>query len=269
MFEQEDRSARSTGEAAIAAPEVVWLSVSSSLHQLDRPLLQCLSETVNAVSWQFQIDPDEPACFETAISLLHNYLLKLDRPIHAIGHGIGGALGLVYSRLYPRQLRSLSLLSVAPHPAADWQAHYYTRLQLLPCSPTFVLAQMVRELFGSQSRSVTQVLLKLLRRDLDESLSPHSLLELGHIAPGGCDVPLFVAGSRDNTVVPSDVLQRWPRWFKAGDRLWECPKGRHFFHRFYPHLLEAELLDFWQSLSDSDRLGAQQRQFVLRPTAEL
>lgn len=230
-------------------PLVVWVSVSPSLYKLDRPVVAQLHQSLPVVVWRYEQEPDEGNSFARALMILDDYLRSLTRPVHLIGHSMSGVLGLLYARICPERLHSLSLLSVGELPTVDWQAQYYTRLQMMPCGREFVLAQMVRELFGHQQRSIFSVLRQLLQQDLDCALSPHSLWKVDSLKPGGVEVPLFVAGGRDDTVVPARALKGWMKWFKHGDRLWECPKGRHFFHRFYPHLLEDELLQFWQELS--------------------
>ena len=230
-------------------PVVVWVNVSPSLFALDRPMLALLHQSIPVIAWRYQQEQDEGNSFARALMLLDEYISSLARPVHLVGHSMSGVLGLLYARIRPDRLRSLSLLSVGELPTVDWQAQYYTRLQLMPCGREFVLAQMVRELFGRQNRSIASVLKRLLQQDLDSALSPHSLWKVDSLNPGGVAVPLFVGGGRDDTVVPTNALKGWKRWFKQGDRLWECPRGRHFFHRFYPHLLEDELLSFWQELS--------------------
>ena len=241
-------------------PEVVWLSLSEGLGRLDRPMLMTLREEMAVVRWQYHIDRDESSCFDTALQLVHQYFQSLSRPMHVIGHGMAGALGLVYARWHPQWVKSLTLLSVPPSPANDWQAHYFIRRQHLPCGQGFVISQMVREVFGQQTIGTATALERLMRRDLEDSLSPHSLWGLGEIAAGGAPVPLFVAGSEDDSLLPPEVLERWRQSLKTGDRLWVCPQGRHFFHRFCPDLLMVELMRFWDTLQrepQMDVAGAQ------------
>jgi pimeloyl-ACP methyl ester carboxylesterase len=234
-------------------PQILWLNVSPSLKGFDRPLLRYLANSTSIAYWEYCQTVDEPSSLDTAIALLHDYCLPVSQPLHLVGHGMAGTVGLLYARRYPERVKSLSLLAVAASPAIDWQAHYYTRRQLLPCSREFVLSQMVRELFGQQPAAVRRQLQIVLERDLAQSPSPHSLWKVDNVvAPAPCPVPLLVCGSRDDTVVDPTALRKWLSWFKAGDRLWECPGGRHFFHRFYPHLVESELLDFWDTVDGSE-----------------
>ncbi|WP_017325432.1 alpha/beta fold hydrolase [Synechococcus sp. PCC 7336] len=227
-------------------PDVLWLNVSPRFIALSYPLLRCLDESRHAIAcWEYAQGQDEPNSLEAAVDALHQYLQTLPGPVHAIGHSTAGLIGLLYARRHPQYVKSLTLLSVGVQPALDWQAHYYTRLNVLPCSRRFVLGQMVRELFGRQQGNACRMLETILQDDLDYSPSPHSMWKVAAVEEGGCNMPLFVAGSQDDTVVTPDSIRRWESWFKPGDRLWECPGGRYFFHRFYPELLRDQLLRFW------------------------
>lgn len=240
----------------INPPDVLWLNVSPRLKALSYPLLKCLDRHHNIACWEYTQGQDEPNSIDIAVDSLHDYLQTLQRPIHIVGHGIAGLVGLLYSRLHPDNVKSLSLLSVGGQPAIDWQAHYYARLNLLPCSRSFVLSQMVRELFGRQQKSACKLLESLLQSDLDTSPSPHSMWSIARIPSEGCPVPMFVAGSSDDTVVTIEGIREWEAWFKPGDRLWECPGGRYFFHRFYPNVLTQELTDFWGGLEEGTHRSA-------------
>jgi pimeloyl-ACP methyl ester carboxylesterase len=189
---------------------------------------------------------------EIALVLLHDYLKHRDCPIHLLGHSTSGLLGLLYARRHPERVRSLTLLSVGVHPAVDWQAHYYAQLQLLPCSRQTLLTQVVYNLFGRQSRLKTQELVRMLKRDLSSSLSPHTLYRRVSFFPGGVSVPLMVCGSQDDVVVDPNLLQGWQPWLKSGDRLWQYPDGRYFFHYFHPQQVSQQIVDFWSSLDSSN-----------------
>jgi pimeloyl-ACP methyl ester carboxylesterase len=190
---------------------------------------------------------DEPLSFEIALTLLHDYLKHHDRPIHLLGHSTSGLLGLLYARRYPERVRSLTLLSVGAQPAVDWQAHYYTQFELLPCSREILLTQTVYNLFGYQSRPITRELLQVLDRDLKSSLSPHTLYRRVSCFPGGVSVPLMVCGSQDDIVIDPNLLKGWQPWLKQGDRLWQCSEGRYFFHYFQHQEVGENIIDFWHS----------------------
>ena len=191
----------------------------------------------------------KPCCLDTAITLLHDYLKQCDRPIHLLGHGVSGLIGLLYARQYPQRVKSLTLLSVGAYPAVNWQAHYYVLRQLISCSREIILSQMVRLLFGDQSRTMTQRLLYLLEQDLDNGFSIHSLAHRTCLPPGGVDVPLLICSSATDLIIAPHSHDQWVHSFKPTDRFWECPEGSHFFHYFYPQQVSRAILEFWFELS--------------------
>lgn len=231
------------------SPQVLWLNTSSSLKRFDQPLLRCLSQSITTSQWEYQQTQDEPCCFETALTLLHDYLQCCDCPIHLAGHGTGGLLGLLYARQHPESIQSLSLLSVGVHPAVDWQAHYYVHRQLLSCSRDTILTQMVTHLFGQQKQFAVSKLRRLLKQDLDHSLSPHTLFRRVSIPTGNVAVPLMVCGGGDDIVIDPNHLYGWRDHFKPSDRLWVCPEGSYFFQCFQPEMVGQQLLEFWTSMS--------------------
>jgi pimeloyl-ACP methyl ester carboxylesterase len=233
-----------------ARPDVLWINTNPSFQRFDRFLIRYLSHHVAIAVWEYLQNPDEPSSLDVASVLLHDYLKSCQQPLHLIGHGTGGLLGLLYTRQHPERVKSLTLLSVGVKPAIDWQAHYYSMRQLLPCDRAIVLAKMVQNMFGFQEKYSTQALVQLLEKDLDASPSPHSLYQQVAIPSGGVSVPLMVCGSKDDLIVDPNALRGWKVWMKEGDRIWECPNGHHFFHFYQPQLVGKQILKFWQSLSD-------------------
>jgi pimeloyl-ACP methyl ester carboxylesterase len=229
-------------------PEVLWLNGSPSLQCFDRPLLSQLAMQAKVTQWQYCQGLDEGSSLQNAVQLLHDYLEQTDRrPIHLMGHGIGGVIGLLYARCHPENVRSLTLLSVAEQPAMTWQTHYYVQRHLMSCSRHLVLAFMVRSLFGSQPPYDVKNLVRALDRDLAEAPCLHSLFSIVDLPKGGISAPLMVCGSQTDSVVHSPALLEWRNWMQPTDRLWECPAGRHFFHYFHPKQVAEHVLRFWQS----------------------
>lgn len=226
-------------------PDALWISVSPSFQRLDRRLLNDLSHQIAIAQWAYYQTPDEPSSLEVGLTLLHDYLKGHDRPLHLLGHGTSGLLALLYARRYPERVRSLTLLAVGPHAAVNWQSHYYTQLQQLPCSREAILTQTVYSLIGRHSRMQLRRWINRLEYDLTHAPSPHSLLHHANVDPAGVSVPLLVCGGRDDKVVAPPDLQAWQPFLKPGDRLWQCPGGRHFFHAFYPQQVGQEILAFW------------------------
>jgi pimeloyl-ACP methyl ester carboxylesterase len=108
------------------SPNVIWLNTSPSLRWVDQPLLRHLVRCRPILRWEYTQSQDEASSLDTAVDLLHKYVLS--RPaetedttrVHLAGHGISGVVGLLYARRFPKYVRSLTLLSVAAQPAATW-----------------------------------------------------------------------------------------------------------------------------------------------------
>lgn len=232
-------------------PQVLWLNTNPFFQRFEKPLTNYLAKQISIAEWQYFQSQDEPCSLEVALVLLHDYLKSSSKPIHLIGHGTSGLIGLLYARKHPERVKSLTLLGVGVNPAVDWQIHYYALREILPCSRDIVLLQMVHNLFGCQSRERAKNIVKLLEKDLDSSPSPHSLYKRISIPPSGVSMPLLVCGSQDDVIVDRNILQGWQKYFKPSDRLWEIPEGRHFFHYFFPQQVGDEIIDFWQSLTES------------------
>jgi pimeloyl-ACP methyl ester carboxylesterase len=228
-------------------PEVLWLNGSPSLQCFDRPLLSALAAQAKVTQWQYCQGPDEASSLQNAVALLHEHLQHTDYPIHLMGHGMGGVMGLMYARYSPENVRSLTLLGVAEQPAMTWQTHYYVQRHLMPCSRHQVLAFMVRSLFGPEVPHDVKNLVCALDRDLAEAPCFHSLFRVVDLPKGGILAPLMVCGSQTDPVVHPPALLEWRNWMKPTDRLWECPTGRHFFHYFQPQQVAEEVLKFWRS----------------------
>ncbi|MGD1942181.1 MAG: alpha/beta fold hydrolase [Leptolyngbyaceae cyanobacterium] len=230
----------------IHAPETLWLGVNPSLRHFDQRLCRLLSRQVDLQYWSYQQTQDEPCYLQTALDLLDDYLQPQPQPLHLIGHGLSGALGLLYARLQPARVKSLTLLSVGSNPAVGWDAHYYALRNRLPCDRQMILMQMANLLFGCRNPSQMAALAKLLEQILDRELTPHSLAAHHRFSPGGVDVPLLVCNGAHDVIVDPNAHSRWQPWLHPGDRLWTCPEGRHFFHYTHAPKTSPIILDFWQ-----------------------
>ena len=200
----------------------------------------------------YQQSVDKPCCIETALAALRNHIQQQARPVHLLGHGLSGALGLLYARLFPQHIRSLTLLSVGTNPAVGWHAHYYALRKFLPCSREMILVQMANMLLGYPEVAKATSLATLLERVLDTELAPHSLANHSGFSPGGIEPPLLVCHGDHDAIVDPNACRQWQQWFKPGDRLWACPQGRHFFHYEHPECCSQVILDFWRQSSSSE-----------------
>ncbi len=231
-----------------SVPTALWLSVSPALQRFNRPLISHLSHDHSVALWEYHQTPDERITLDVAFVLLHDYLKQLEQPVHLIGHGISGWLGMIYAQHHPERVKSLTLLSVGANLGVDWQSHYYAMLKTLPCDRRTILTQMVYSLFGRQCPFKSELLVYLLEQDLLSSPSPNTLVEQVSVTPQLVSVPLFIGGSRDDLVISTYQLNAWKPWLKSGDVLWECSQGRHFFHHLHSELVSEKITQFWQSL---------------------
>lgn len=232
-----------------STPDALWLCLNPSLKPFDQRLCRQLKLQAEVNFWGYRQTPDEPCCIETALNLLHQCMRSQGQPVHLLGHGFSGALALLYTRLYPQWVTSLTLLSVGPSPAVGWQAHYYALRQLLPCERKAILIQMARMLFGPQTLGQTLAQAKLLAHVLDTELTPHSIGRHSDFSPGGITPPLLVCRGEHDTIVDPNTQTQWQAWLKPGDHLWNCPAGRHFFHHDHPQPVSQVILNFWQNLA--------------------
>lgn len=229
-------------------PIALWLSVNPSWQPFDREFLSHLGRHARVFSWDFRRERDEPHSLERAIASLHEVLQTYKRPMHLIGHGISGVVGLLYVRQYPEWVRSLSLLSVGANPALTWHAHYYSFRQLLPGDRASLLAEMAQQLFGSKLQTQAADFVELMSAELDSGFAPHSLAGQEEIDLGGIEPPLLVCCGANDPIVDRETRNEWLSYFKSGDRLWSCPRGTHFLHYDCPKRIAREIDFFWQQL---------------------
>lgn len=245
----------------MAAPTIVlWICTSPSLKRFNQPLLAQLAPHFTVLEWQYQQEDDRGASLEEAVDTLQGFMCKFlqtqrqPRYVHLAGHGTSGLVGLLYARRYPQWIRSLTLLGVGSQPSLTWHSYYYLRRQLTHWSRPVILSQMVNSLFGPQSLSNHRCLRQRLQQDLDHSLTPHSIWQMGTLAPGSPPAPLLVLGAADDDLVDVQNLHGWQDHFKGDDRLWIAPQGRHFFHAHHPQPVAQQLLQFWRSFPKASPL---------------
>ena len=231
----------------------IWLNASPSLCWVDQPLLRHLARSNQIALWEYSQSLDEASSLETAVKLLHEYIMSQradadnDAKVHLAGHGISGVVGLLYARRFPHHVCSLSLLSVAVQPAATWHTHYYVQRQLLPYCRSRLLAQLVGSLFDTTPTHLVNSFVNALERDLEASPNNHSLFHLMSLPKGGIDAPLLIGGSLTDPIASPDTLREWQAYLKLSDVMWIYPRGRHFFHYFYPQAVGDRIQAFWQA----------------------
>jgi pimeloyl-ACP methyl ester carboxylesterase len=226
--------------------DALWLTVTPSLSCFDQPLLQQLSKTKVIANWQYRYGLDEGGCLDNAIEMLNLYLTDREDPIHLIGHGMGGTLALLFSQRYPDKVRSLTIMGVAEQPAVTWHAYYYVQRQTFSCSPQQILVRLVRNLLGDTLPHPIGHLVAALRKDLEQGLSPHSVLKIGAIPQGGVAMPLLICSATEDPIVHLSAVVDWNKWLKPQDELFWVSGKMHFFHYFYPERLSNQIQKFWQ-----------------------
>ena len=229
-----------------AAP--IWINANHSFKHFDGRIVRYLSRQVPIAYWEYQQQADEASSMDIALTLLHDYLKSKSEPIHLIGHGTGGLLGLLYARQYPQRVKSLTLLGVGFNPAIDWQTHYYQMRKLLPCSQEILLARMVKMMFGYQSRANVLNLIEILKKDLYTAPTGHSIYQLNRIESGVVSMPMMICGSDNDGIVDRPALDRWSDRLKEDDVLWTNSLGHHFFHYFFPEATGRQVIKFWQKI---------------------
>ena len=227
--------------------DVVWVSASPSLRFLSTPLINKLIKYTNIFGWEYVQSMDEPACIDTAVELLHNYIKTKDAPIHLIGHGIGGTIALILARQYPHLVKSLTLLSVAAEPAKTWHVNYYQQRQIYTLSQTEALFNTLNNIFRDKYPRCPQALIDNFYRDLENLPLMHSLLQIEKLTASGVSMPLMVCGGQIDMILGYPDLYEWKKYLKPEDTLWKCPQGGHFFHYFYPEIVSQQILHFWRS----------------------
>jgi pimeloyl-ACP methyl ester carboxylesterase len=243
-------------------PNVIWLNASPSLRWIDQPLLRHLVRYTPIARWEYTQSLDEASSLDTAVELLHEYLMSDSANadngsgVHLAGHGISGVVGLLYARRFPQFVRSLTLLSVAAQPAATWHTHYYIQRQLLPYSRDRLLAQTVGSLFETTPPPLVNSFVSALAKDLEASPNGHSLFRLANLTKGGIAAPLLVSGSYTDPIASPETLYEWQSYLKPSDAMWMYPKGRHFFHYFHPQAVSDRIQAFWQVLEQSTPVAA-------------
>lgn len=232
----------------MVAFDVLWLSTNPSLKRFDLPLINYLSNSVRIGIWEYKQGLDEGSCIEKAVVLLYDFIKSSNHKFHLIGHGINGAIALLFARSYPQRVQTLTLLSVAYQAGYTWHVYYYNKRYFLNISRERVLIHTAQTLFGNQIKDYSlNSLILSLDMDLDHAPSHHSLYKTMNLVPGNVDVPLMVCSSQNDAILTDAELGDWLKILKSGDIFWQCESGNHFFHFFYPEKTGKNILNFWRN----------------------
>jgi pimeloyl-ACP methyl ester carboxylesterase len=230
--------------------QFLWISTSPSLQCFHRRILGVLDQEFPLKYWEYSQTPDEPGSLAAALSLLHEFVQTSDRPLHIIGHGLGGVLALNYARCYPGRVASVVLISVAAQPSITWQTYYYQQLSNICCRRDAVLQLVAGWVSGITCPHYVRHLAERLDRDLLEAPSATSLLKKDTPFGQGTIVqPLLVCGAIDDPVLMGGIFSEWLHYLKNGDQFWHQPTGGHFFHHQHAETLGLKVRDFWRQIT--------------------
>lgn len=235
--------------STINSTPTIWLNFSPAFGRFNRSLVKHLAKNQTILQWDYCQTADEASSIDIGLELLERYLASFQEKVHLIGHSTSGLLALLYAKKNPEKVKSLSLLSVGIYPALDWQAYYYSQVNLLNYSRYFVLSQIASNLIECRCLRHIQKMVEILEEDLISSISPHSLYRQLLILPEHIPVPLFVGAGDQDLVVNPGLFAGWNDLKKEQDRLWLCPGGKYFFHYEQPELTAQKLNYFWRSLA--------------------
>ncbi|MEO0927223.1 MAG: alpha/beta hydrolase [Cyanobacteria bacterium J06643_13] len=234
----------------------VWINANPSFKHFDGRIIRYLAKQTPIAYWEYGQTFDEASSLDIALTLLHDYLKSKSQATNLVGHGTGGLLALLYARKYPHRVRSLTLLGVGSSPSVDWQSQYYQMRKLLADSQAAILTRMVQMMFGYQSPSNINNLIKIIEQDLYTAPTRHSLYQQDRIQSGGVSMPMMVCGSNNDGIVNCSALQGWSEYLKDGDLLWTSPEGHHFFHYFFPEYVGRKIIKFWHNAELSERFSS-------------
>jgi pimeloyl-ACP methyl ester carboxylesterase len=230
--------------------QYLWISTNPSLQCFHRRILGILGQEFSLKYWEYSQTPDEPGSLEVAMNLLHDFIQTSTKPIHLVGHGLGGVLALNYARRYPKQVASVVLISVAAQPSITWQTYYYQQLLTLPYPRQSVLQSVAAKISEINCLRYVQHLADRLDRDLLEAPSNTSLFQQNDfVSQGSISQPLLVCGAVDDPVLMGNIFSDWSHFLKPGDRIWHQNCGGHFFHYQYADQVGIKVQNFWRQLT--------------------
>ena len=92
--------------------KILWIDLQPSLYCLFKRTAQTLDQHFEVKRWSFEHDLDESCDVDIVHSLLRQTIDNSSSPVHLIGHGISGTIAYLYAQKYPKDISSVSMLSV-------------------------------------------------------------------------------------------------------------------------------------------------------------
>ena len=210
--------------------KLFWIDLQPSLYCLFKRTAQNLGQHFEVKRWSFEHDLDESCDVDVVHSLLRQTIENCSSPVHLVGHGISGTVAYLYAQKYPKNISSVSLLSVDVLSTNQWTSHYQSMRSQLQCSRFHILSHLSRLLIDTQADHVANVVTKLLINCLDNDFVSGSIIQNPKIENlGRINVPTLVINGEDDFVVDKNCCQRWQPQLKPGDCYKKIKNGRHFF----------------------------------------
>ena len=210
--------------------KLLWIDLQPSLYCLFKRTAQSLGQHFEVKRWSFEHDLDESCDVDIVHGLLRQTIDNSSSPVHLIGHGISGTIAYLYAQKCPKDIYSVSVLSVDTHSANQWTSHYQSMRSQLPCSRYHILSHLSSLLVNKNSEQVKSIVTRLLARCLDNDFVYGSIVKSQTIENiKKANVPILVVNGEQDFVVDEQSCDRWKHYLKPGDCYQKIRNGRHFF----------------------------------------
>ena len=210
--------------------QILWIDLQPSLYCLFKRTAETLGLHFKVKRWSFEHDLDESCDVEVVHSLLRQTIENCSSPVHLVGHGISGTIAYLYAQKYPKNISSVSVLSVDTQSTNQWTSHYQSMRSQLPCSRFHILSHLSSLLVNKDSEQVENIVTKLLARCLDNDFVYGSIIKSQLMENiNKANVPILVINGEKDFVVDKQSYNRWKHYLKAGDCYQNMANGRHFF----------------------------------------
>ena len=210
--------------------KILWIDIQPSLYCLFKRTAQALSQQYGVKRWSFEHDPDESCDIEIIHGLLKQTVENSPEGVNLVGHGLSGTIAYLYAKKYPKNVCSVSLLSVDVKSCNQWTSHYQTMRNQLPCSRYHILGHLSKLLVETHAEHVQVIISRLLAKCLDNDFVNGSIIKNAEMENlNKINVPILVVNGGQDFVIDHLSQKRWQQNFKPGDCYQTIDSGRHFF----------------------------------------
>ena len=210
--------------------QILWIDLQPSLYCLFKRTAQTLGQNFKVKRWSFEHDLDESCDLEVVHSLLRQTIESCSTPVHLVGHGISGTIAYLYAQNHPKNISSVSVLSVDTRSTNQWTSHYQSMRSQLPCSRFHILSHLGRLLVENKTEDVGNIMTRLMAKCLDNDFVYGSIVKSQSITNlNKVEVPVLVINGEKDFVVDEQSEIRWCHNLKPGDCYQKIANGRHFF----------------------------------------